>query len=99
MEEVTDIVVDSPEQEMVSVISVLDLPVARLQIVQTCDVLRDGWPYRPDVEPKLEQNADGLWVLTLRRQGEHGKFDVSYIGSEILLADAELGFVVVLVAY
>lgn len=80
-------------------ISVLDLPVARLQIVQTSDVSRDGWPYRRDVEPKLERNADGLWLLTVRRQGEHGKFDVPYIGTEILLADAEMGFVVVLVAY
>lgn len=51
------------------------------------------------LEPTLAQNADGLWVLTVRRQGGHGQFEVPYIGSEVLLADAELGLVVVLVSY
>lgn len=51
------------------------------------------------LEPRLAQNADGLWLLTVRRQGEHGQFDAPYIGSEALLADAELGLIVVLVSY
>jgi len=92
-------VVEQPEVSPVPVVSVLDMPVARLQIVQTGEVMREGYPTRPDVEPTLAQNSDGLWLITVRRQGEHGKFGVPYIGSEILLADAEMGFVVVLVAY
>lgn len=99
MQEVDAIDVAGPEQVIVPAISVLGLPVARLQIMQASDLMREGWPDRSDVEPTLAQNADGLWVLTVRRQGEHGKFDVPYITSEILLADAEMGFVVVLVAY
>lgn len=75
------------------------LPLARLQIVQAGEISRDGWPYRQDVEPKLEQNADGLWLLSVRRQGEHGKFEVPYIGTEVLLADAEMGMVVCLIGY
>lgn len=97
MQDLTDCVVVEPE--IAPAVSLLDLPVARLQIVQAGDICRDGWPDRSDVAPMLAQNADGLWLLTVRRQGEHGKFDVPYIGSEILLADAEMGFVVVLVAY
>lgn len=75
------------------------LPLAHLQIVQAGEISRDGWPYRQDVEPKLEQNADGLWLLSVRRQGEHGKFEVPYIGTEVLLADAEMGMVVCLIGY
>ncbi|MGH7750927.1 MAG: hypothetical protein ACREQ5_40100, partial [Candidatus Dormibacteria bacterium] len=85
--------------ETVPTISVLDLPMAKLQIVQTGNIVENGWPDRPMVEPQLTQNADGLWLLTVRRQGEHGKFDVTSIGTEILLADAELGLIVCLVGY
>lgn len=92
-------VVEQPEASPTPVVSVLDMPVARLQIVQAGEVVRDGYLVRRDVDPVLAQNADSLWTLTLRRQGEHGKFDVPYIASEALLADAELGFVVVLVSY
>lgn len=92
-------VIEATVTENVPAVSVLDLPIARLQIVQAGDTMLDGWPDRGCVEPKLEQNADGLWLVTVRRQGEHGKFDVPYIGTEILLADAELGLVVCLVGY
>src|SRR5260221_7810511 len=86
-------------QESVSVASVLDLPVAKLQIVQASDVVTIDWLERGVIEPKLSQNADGLWVLSVLRQGEHSKFEVPYIGSDIILADAELGLVVVLIGY
>lgn len=79
--------------------SLLDVPVATLQIVQASDVVKDRWLDRALLEPALAQNADGLWLLTVRRQGTHGQFDVPYIGSEVLLADAELGLIVVLVSY
>lgn len=82
-----------------SVASLLALPVANLQIVQASNVLNASWLNRKMLEPTLLQNADGLWVLTVRRQGEHSKFEVPYIGSEIVLADPELGLVVVLVGY
>src|SRR6266568_3907264 len=89
-----------PEEDRgVSITSLLDLPVAKLQIVQSSDVLKESWLQRPMLEPTLAQNADGLWVLSVRRQGEHSKFEVPYIGSEIILADAELGLVVVLIGY
>ena len=92
-------VAEQPEASPAPAVSVLDMPIVRLQIVQTGEITREGYPTRPDVEPTLAQNSDGLWLITVRRQGEHGKFGVPYIGSEILLADAEMGFVVVLVAY
>lgn len=79
--------------------SLLDVLVATLQIVQASDVVKDRWLDRALLEPTLMQNADGLWVLRVRRQGAHGQFDVPYIGSEVLLADAELGLMVVLVSY
>lgn len=82
-----------------SVPPLLDFPIARLQIVQASEILDASWLDRTMLEPTLLQNADGLWVLTVRRQGEHSKFEVPYIGSEILLADSELGLVVVLVGY
>lgn len=84
---------------VVPAIALLDFPVAKLQLVQSGGVIDACWPDRPTVEPKLTQNADGLWLLTVRRQGEHGKFEVPYIGTEILLADAEMGLIVVLVGY
>lgn len=87
------------EVTVIPAISVINLPIAHLQIVQTGDIVRDGWPNRSDVEPALAQNADGLWMLTVRRQGKHGEFDVPYIGTEILLADAEMGLIVALVGY
>lgn len=98
MENVVDVIGVS-EPEIAPAVSVLDLPFARLQIVQSSDIMREGWPGRPDVEPILAQNADGLWVLTVRRQGKHGEFGIPYIGSEILLADAEMGMIVVLIGY
>jgi hypothetical protein len=80
-------------------ISLLDLPVARLQIVQASDRVEEAWPDRGTVGPTLQQNTDGLWVLSVRRQGEYGKFELCYIGSDLILADPELGLIVVLVAY
>ena len=79
--------------------SLLDLPVAKLQIVQASEVVKDQRLDRSLLEPQLAQNADGLWMLTVRRQGEYRQFDVPYIGSEIILAEAELGLVVVLVSF
>lgn len=102
MQEMT---VDGVAQEQAEVlpyragVSLLDLPVAKLQIVQTSAVVTDHWLHRSMLEPTLAENADGLWVLAVRRQGTHGQFDVPYIGSEVILADAELGLVVVLVSY
>lgn len=88
------------EQEFTPVgASLFDVPVATLQIVQASDVVKDRWLDRALLEPTLTQNADGLWMLTVRRQGTHGQFDVPYIGSEVLLADEELGLIVVLVSY
>lgn len=99
MQELETEILASPETVPVGpAVSVLDLPVAKMQIMQAGDVLMDIWK-REQVEPRLEQNTDGLQVLTLRRQGEHGKFEAPYIGSEILLADPEMGLIVVLVAY
>ena len=94
----TNMLVDTQEN-VSTVASLLDLPVAKLQIVQASDVVKANWLDRSMIEPKLMQNADGLWVLTVRRQGEHSKFEVPFIGSEIVLADAELGLVVVLIGY
>lgn len=89
----------SEAPEVITPTSLLDLPVARLQIVQSSEVVKSDWLDRAMLEPTLAQNADGLWVLSVRRQGEHSKFEVPFIGSEILLADAEFGLVVVLVGY
>lgn len=86
-------------QKGVTVTSLLDLPMAKLQIVQAPDVVKEDWLERAMIEPTLTQNADGLWLLSVRRQGEHSKFDVPFIGSEIVLADAELGLIVVIVGY
>ena len=79
--------------------SLLDLPVAKLQIAQASDVLKERWLDRSRLAPTLEQNANGLWLLTVRRQGIHGQFDVPYVGSDLILADAELGLIVVLISY
>jgi hypothetical protein len=77
----------------------LDIPIARLQVIRSGEQITEEWPGRPAVEPDLYQNQDGLWLLSLKRQGEHGKFAIPYIGSEVVYADAELGLVVVLVGY
>jgi len=87
------------EKAIVTSTSLLDLPIAKLQILQSGEIVKESWLKRPMLEPGLSCNADGLWVLSLHRQGEHSKFVIPYIGSEIILADAELGLVVVLVAY
>ena len=79
--------------------SLLDLPVAKLQIMQAGEVIQDQRLDRFLLEPQLAHNADGLWVLTVRRQGTYREFAVPYIGSDVLLADAELGLVVVLVSF
>jgi hypothetical protein len=88
------------KQEHLSVgVSLLDVPVAKLQIVQASDVVKDRWLGRTLLEPSLAQNADGLWLLTVRRQGSHGQFDVPSIGIDVILADVELGLIVVLISY
>jgi hypothetical protein len=76
-----------------------DLPAAKLQVVQASDNVDAEWLDRSMLEPVLLQNADGLWLLSLRRQGEFGKFEKNYIGSDVILADAEFGLIVVLVSY
>jgi hypothetical protein len=95
----TEVAIQPAETQEVSITALLDLPMAKLQIVTTNDVIDESYLDRPAIEPQLTQNADGLWVLSVRRQGVHRKFDVPFVGSEILLADAELGLVVVLVGY
>jgi hypothetical protein len=77
----------------------LDMPTARLQIIQSSEQIIDDWIGRPAIEPDLYQNQDGLWLLSLKCQGEHGQFNIPYISSEVIYADAELGLVVVLVGY
>jgi hypothetical protein len=100
MQEITIEAQAKAEQERVfAPASLLDLPIAKLQIVQATDILTEDWLDRSMLEPKLARNADGLWVLTVRRQGEHSKFEVPYVGSEMILADAELGLIVVLIGY
>ena len=79
--------------------SLLDLPVAKLQIMQAGDVIQDQRLDRSLLEPQLAHNADGLWVLAVRRQGAYREFAVPYVGSDVLLADAELGLVVVLISF
>jgi hypothetical protein len=98
-ETVTEVLETDVQANVATLASLLELPVARLQIVQARDVLIAPDLDRSLLEPKLAKNADGLWVLMVRRQGEYRTFDRHYIGSEIILADAELGLVVVLVAY
>lgn len=95
----TEGITQEAETPEVSITALLDLPMAKLQIVTTSDVLDESYLNRPAIEPQLAQNADGLWVLSVRRQGVHRVFDIPFIGSEILLADAELGLIVVLVGY
>jgi len=80
-------------------VSLLDLPVAKLQIMQAGEVIEDQRLDRALLEPQLARNADGLWVLAVRRQGTYREFAVPYVGSDVLLADAELGLVVVLVSF
>lgn len=80
-------------------VSLLDLPIAKLQIVQAGDVINESWLSRAMLEPRLETNADDLQVLTVRRQGKYREFAVPYVNSDIIMADAELGLVAVLVSY
>jgi len=77
----------------------LDMPMAGLQVIQSSELVTEEWSGRPAIEPDLYQNQDGLWLLSLKCQGEHGKFSVPYIGSEVVYADAEIGLIVVLVGY
>jgi len=77
----------------------LDLPLARLQVSRAEEPVTAPYPTRPDVEPTLLQNADGLWTLAIKQQGEYGKFEVPYIQSQLLLSDPESDLVVVLISY
>jgi hypothetical protein len=95
----TDMVVVPTTAQEIAPTSLLDMPLAKLQIVQSREVVEASWLDRSMLEPALTHNADGLWMLSVRRQGKHREFDVPFICSEIVLADAELGLVVVLVGY
>src|SRR5579885_1558491 len=82
MQTMSDQAVSAPPIEQAAgVPPLLNFPIARLQIVQASEVLKADWLDRSMLEPKLEQNADDLWTLTVHRQGEHSKFEVPYIGS------------------
>lgn len=98
-ETILEIQANAEPEHSPTAVSLLDLPVAKLQIMQAGDVIGDQWLHRSLLEPQLVRNTDGLWVLTVRRQGAYSQFDVPYIGSEVLLADAELGLAVVLVGW
>jgi hypothetical protein len=89
---------DETLQEEALVLCLLDLPAASLQIMLAGDIQPDVWE-RSQVEPKLAQNADGMWMLTVRRQGQYKSFDMAYIDSQVLYADGEMGLVVVLCAF
>ncbi len=86
-------------QEVKSPGVLLDLSVARLQIVQASESVEADWLDRSMLEPTLKRNTDGLWILSVCRQGIYREFEIPYVGSDVLLADAEFGLVVVLVSY
>jgi hypothetical protein len=88
---------DAMPQEVTSPTILFDMPAATLQVVQSSELVENTWPARADVEPQLEQNADGLYMLSLRNQGVHGKFELPYIGSTVVYVDEEL--LAVLVAF
>lgn len=84
-------------QDAMTILVDVDLPLTTFQVVQSSETVTDGYLWRRDVEPRLEQNQEGVFLLTIRQQGEFGKFDMPYIGSQIVHADEEM--VVALVAY
>ncbi len=76
----------------------LHLPaVTTFQAVQSSEIITGAVLWRSDVEPKLEQNAEGVYILTLHNQGAYGSFEVPYIAHHILHADDDL--VAILVAF
>jgi hypothetical protein len=78
-------------------VSIIDLPTTTFQVVQSSDIVTDEWLTRADVEPHLEQNQEGVFILSIINQGEFGMFEVPYIFHQLVHADESL--VVVLVAY
>lgn len=78
---------------MIEAASIESLRVVDFQIVESHEVITEEWPHRGDVEPALDQNAEGVFVLTVHNQGEHGKFEVPYIGSFVVHADDELAVI------
>lgn len=70
-----------------------------MQFVEHTELVEDIWLERAIIEPELSKNSDGLWRLRLHRQGKHGEFEIPYIDTQIIMADSDLGFVVVLVGY
>jgi hypothetical protein len=85
------------ETDHVALSSVLELPITTFQIVQSQNVIEDSWLTRSDVEPKLEQNQEGVFILTVYAQGEHGTFEIPYISYHLVHVDEEL--VAILVAF
>ena len=77
----------------------LDMPIAGLQVIQSDELVTEEWSGRSATEPDLYQSSEGLWLLSLKCQGEHGKFLMPYIGSEVIYSNVELGLIVVLVGY
>jgi hypothetical protein len=74
-----------------------NLVVTALQIVLATDPVTDGYLTRPDVEPLIEMNQEGVYTITLRNQGKYGEFDLPYIQSQVIYQCNNL--VAVLVAY
>lgn len=68
----------------------VDLSAAGLQITQASDEIEAAWLDRSMLAPVLEHKEDGSWVLSVRNQGAHQKFEKVFIGSEIILADEDL---------
>src|SRR6266699_3305129 len=75
----------------------LHLIVTTLQIVFTTDPVTDGYLTRRDVEPLVEMNQEGIFIITLRNQGKYGEFDIPYIQSQVIYQCQNL--IAVLVAY
>lgn len=71
--------------------------VVNFQVVQSSEIITEGYLVRCEVEPTLEQNREGQYILKLHNQGEHGKFDIPYISNEIIHADDDM--LAILVAY
>ncbi len=72
-------------------------PVIDFQIVEHSETITDGYLYRRDVQPVLTQNQEGVYLLSIHRQGEYGNFEVPYVSSQVVYANSDL--VVILISY
>ena len=68
----------------------LELTVTSVRLIDAIEPITDGYLTRADVEPFAQVDPEGVFILTVRNQGEYGTFELPYIRTSTMYQGDDL---------